>query len=80
LPQLRGGYVERRITMFFISKEMYMREVNNRVEEFMRESEKNREFSRLCEQLHMLERRVEKLEHPEPKDSRDVPTTCKCGE
>jgi len=66
--------------MFFISKEMYMREVYKRVEEITTEAEKNREFSRLWERLHMLERRVEKLEHPEPKDSRDVPTTCKCGE
>ena len=66
--------------MFFISKEMYMREVNNRVEEIMRESEKNREFSHLWERLHMLERRVELMEHPEAKDSRDTPTTCKCGE
>lgn len=66
--------------MFFISKEKYMREVNNRVEEIMKESEKNREFSRLWERLHMLEQRVELLEHPELKDSRDVPTTCKCGD
>lgn len=66
--------------MFFISKEMYMRELNKRVDEIMCENEKNREFSRLWERLHMLERRVELLEHPEPKDSRDVPTTCKCGD
>lgn len=66
--------------MFFISKEMYMREVYKRVEEITTEAEKNREFSRLWEQIHMLGRRVEKLEHPEPKDSRDVPTTCKCGD
>lgn len=66
--------------MFFISKEMYIRELNKRVEELYNEAEKNREFSRLWERLHMLERRVEILEHPEPKDSRDVPTTCKCGD
>ena len=66
--------------MFFISKEMYMREVYKRVEEITTEAEKNREFSRLWERLHMLERRVEILEHPEPKDARDVPTTCKRGE
>lgn len=66
--------------MFFISKEMYRREVYKRVEEITTEAEKNREFSRLWEQLHMLERRVELLEHPKPKDARDVPTTCKCGE
>lgn len=61
--------------MFFISRKHFEREVERRVESFMKDFHRNEEVNRVWERLGELDRRINRLEHPA-----DSPTTCKCGE
>ena len=66
--------------MFFISRKEFEREVERRMDKFMKDFHRNEEVNRVWLRLEELDRRINRLEHPEAEDSRDTPTTCKCGE
>ena len=50
--------------MFFISKKEFEREVERRMESFMKDFHRNEEANRVWQRLEELDRRINRLEHP----------------
>lgn len=61
--------------MFFISRNHFEREVERRMESFMKDFHRNEEVNRVWQRLEELDRRINRLEHPNVS-----PTTCKRGD